>query len=444
MDRFDWVIIGSGPAGYETALGLSKQGQSVAIVEKDELGGVCLNRGCIPTKVMASAAKRLEEAGDGRRYGISREESSFSPAALTKYRNNVVTRLRKGLEQRLSAAGITIYRGTASLVDTGVVEITPETTDAPFSVTFDNLVIAAGSKPAIPPAWSGIDNVVDSECFWEIEEPPKNILIVGGGVIGCEFASSLAVLGYDVTIMESENRVLTTEEPEVSEFILRQLKKRRVSVLTDTTIVGIRTRKNCLEVSAGGTTLKPALVVCCMGRKTEPETLGPGASGLDIPRSTGLQLREHTWIAGDIAPGPQLAHKAAYDARIIVDRVAGRQTQLHYDNIPLAVFTSPEVGRAGLTESQAAQLCKVESRRVDFAEMGKAIADNRPRGFLKIIIRGDTREIAGMTIVGHDASEFSNLASLILANKMTVDDLRRTVFSHPTLGEIFHECADRF
>ncbi|OPL16766.1 MAG: hypothetical protein AVO39_00345 [delta proteobacterium MLS_D] len=444
MDRFEWVVIGSGPAGYESALGLSKQRRSVALVEKDELGGVCLNHGCIPTKVMTAAAKRLEETKTGRRYGISQEGASFSPAALTKYRNNVITRLRKGLEQRLSTAGIAMFRGTASLVAPGVVEISGEAENKPAFIAFDNLVIAAGSKPVIPSSWGGIDNVVDSERFWEIEELPKNILIVGGGVIGCEYASSLAILGYDVTIVESETRILTTEEPEVSEFILRELKKRHISVLTGTTIETIQTRKDCLEVSTGGTTLSPSLVVCCMGRTIEPEALGPAVSGLDFTQSTNLLLRERIWIAGDIAPGPQLAHKAAYDAQVITDRAAGKQTQLQYGNIPLAVFTSPEVGRAGLTEKEATRVFDVESRRVDFAEMGKAVADNRLRGFLKIIIYRDTREIAGMTIVGHEASEFSNLASLILTSEMTIDDLRRTVFSHPTLGEIFHECAGRF
>lgn len=444
MDRFDCVIIGSGPAGFESALGLAKLGNSVAMVEKDDLGGVCLNRGCIPTKVMVSAAKRLERTQSARRYGLEVAAPAFSCPDLMKYRRNVTSRLRKGLEQRIREAGITIYNGTGSMDGPGSVRVSDGGGGTVATLAFHRLVIAAGAKPVVPAAWSGIDGVVDSEGFWELDDLPKDILIVGGGVVGCEYASSLATLGFTVTVVESENRLLTTEEPEVSSLILKQLTSKGVSVFLETTVDAISGSRGSLEVRLGDRTVSCALVVCCMGRKAFPESLGLDRVGLDLSMASSLRLKDSIMIAGDIAPGPQLAHKAAHDAQVITDRAAGKDRSPRYDLIPLAVFTSPEVGRAGMTEREAERIGEVDVRTMNFAEMGKAIADNAPQGFLKIIADRETRKILGMTILGHEASEFSGYASLVLYNEMTVDGLGQVVFSHPTLGEIFRECAGRF
>jgi len=444
MDRFDSVIIGSGPAGFETALGLAKLGNSVALVEKNDLGGVCINRGCIPTKVMVSAAKRLERTQSARRYGLETAATVFSCPDFMKYRRNVTSRLRKGLEQRIRNAGITVYNGTASMDSPDVVRVFDGEGGTVATLGFDRLVIAAGTQPVVPEAWSGIDGVVDSETFWSLDDLPKNILIAGGGVVGCEYASSLATLGFTVTVVESENRLLTTEEPEVSGIILKQLKSRGVSVLLETTVDSLSGGNGTLEVRLGNQAVTCSLVVCCMGRKAFPDTLGLDRAGLDLSMASSLCLKDSIMIAGDIAPGPRLAHKAAHDAQVITDRVAGRDRSPRYDLIPLAVFTSPEVGRAGLTEREAEKFCTIDVRTVHFTEIGKAISDNAPQGFLKIIADRKTRKILGMTIVGYEASEFSSYASLVLYNEMTVDGLGRVVFSHPTLGEIFRECALRF
>jgi len=439
MDHFEWVVIGGGPAGFESALNLAGRGMKVAIVEKRELGGVCLNRGCIPTKVMISAAKRIERLKSAKRYGISMAEASFSYPTLKRHQERVVKGLRKGLEQRIREAGITIIDGEANLSGQGLVVVTDNNGRKTCSLTFEKVVIASGTAPIIPSPWMGVEGVVSSEDFWTLDDLPRDILIVGGGVIGCEYASALSSLGYNITLVEQMDRVLFTEEPETSEAVSRSLRNGGVRLLTGKRINDIKKTETGLMIEAGSEFFSSSLVVCCMGRVREK-----APAGVDLTGVASLKLDDRTWIAGDIAPGPKLAHKAAYDADIIVDHALGRHTEPRYDNIPMAVFTSPEVGRAGLTEEEAKARFEVESRTMNLGQMGKAAADSVSRGFLKIVIDSKSRRVLGMTIVGHEASELSGYASLVLHNEMTVDDLGRIVFPHPTLGEIFRETAREF
>lgn len=457
---YDFVIIGSGPSGYESALKLKHAGYSVCIIEKNELGGVCLNSGCIPTKVMVSAGNKFSELNNLKRYGIKLEgDKSFDFATFKNFQKSVITRLKKGLENSLKNAEIELIKGRAEIKNNTTLNVFFESQN--FEIGFKNLIIATGSRPFVPESWSGVKNLVSSENFWQLENIPENIAIIGGGVIGCEYASSLADLGYNIFLIEKVDRLLVTEEKEISDAIYNDLKAKGVKIFLGASIQNVENFDGKIKItrspseSIADEMIESDLAVCCMGRIRNLDNLGLEnlanieLKNNDVLKIDDFKLTENIYLLGDVANGPQLAHKGYYDAEILTEKLISKSNKKiisNYENMPMAVFTNPEISRVGLTKEKACEKFgedNIRQIRVNFAEIGKAVAENFTKGFLLMNVLVSTGEILGISIIGHNASEFCAVSTIIISQKLTIKDIKNITFSHPTVSEIFKVAVER-
>jgi dihydrolipoamide dehydrogenase len=434
--KYQYVIIGAGPAGYHLGIKLSQLGNSVALIEKDEIGGVCLNRGCMPTKVLVTSAKKFYECKNSSLYGVNAENISFNFNSFLNNKNEIISRIKKGLAFSLQKAGVEIIKGKAFINDKNSVCIE----ESGEKIFFDNLIIAVGTSPSIPKIWQNIDGIYTSETFWKLNDLPKKITIIGGGVIGCEYASSLSILGYEVILIEKMDSILSREDEDVSSSLLRELKKRNVNVLLGKDIKNIKRENNELIVELENEKINTGIIVVCAGRENNIENLkleNIGVSKSDIFNSKNLKLKDNVWISGDTAFGPQLAHKAYYDSDIILENILGEKKLPDYFDIPIAIYTNPEISRVGFTEKEAKEKCEIVSVKCSFTQIGKAVVDNNTKGFLKLIAEKSSGKILGITVFGDYATELHGYSVLIMKNKMTIKDLKKINFAHPTLGEVF-------
>lgn len=450
---FHTVIIGGGPTGCAAALHLAPH-HSVCVIEAHELGGVCLNRGCMPTKVLVAASRKMQETTRMTQWGIGGAATpSFDFAVFKKYQRGVIDRLKKGLDFSLRNAKVTVIRGVAAFVDATHVRVVPDDENEQCEITFEHCIIATGSVPVVPEAWKQVLGVVDSETFWQLETVPQNIAIIGGGVIGCEYASALSILGYKVTLVEKLPRILTIEDDDVANAVATELKKRGVTILTAATVQSITHADNHVHITLDDTTIDAELAVVCMGRARQHATLELGKLGIeqttltDIGRVPMLQFSsvKNIWIAGDATYGPQLAHKGHADAYAIAYAILnGKNADFpHYGTIPMATYTTPEVSRVGCTEREAKEKGNYVVVKVQFSGIGKAVVENHTRGWLTLIADVSSKKILGITVVGSGAAEFSGYSLLILRNAMTTMDLASFHFAHPTVGEIFQVAAEQ-
>ncbi|MFH1715634.1 MAG: FAD-dependent oxidoreductase [Elusimicrobiota bacterium] len=446
LENYDVVVIGGGPAGYSSALYARKYGLSVCLIEKEFLGGVCLNRGCMPTKVMTSAGRRVNDLKNIQSYGVTVNGFNFDYKQFNKSRIDIIGRLSKGLDYSLKKSGVVIKSGFGSIVSDNVVRIFKD--NESVDVEAKHIIIAAGSKPSIPKFLIGKENVINSEDFWSLESIPQNIAVIGGGVIGCEYASALSALGYNITLIEMEERLLLSEEKDISQALYSELSRSGINIRCGEKVNSIETNNDKtlrLILSKGGP-VTVSLVVVCAGRSVNLDGLGLENVGAIDPNTLDrnkLNIKNNIWIAGDIAAGPQLAHKAYYDAKCIIDSIQGKKIDVDYSNMPIAIFTMPEISRVGLTEEEASKKCEIMTVKVNFAEVGKAVAEQHARGFLKLVYEKDSGNILGISIIGYCAGELQGISSVIVQNKMSINDLKAIKFAHPTLSEVFHLAVDR-
>ncbi|MFC1512588.1 dihydrolipoyl dehydrogenase family protein [bacterium] len=441
---YDIVLIGSGPAGYAAAFGLRDAGFSVCIIEKGEIGGVCLNRGCIPAKFMISASRKFYDAKYMNRYGISTGDMKFDFSVFKKNQAGIISRLKKGLVLGFKNKDITVIKGTAGISDDKHVKV--ETDAGMQRIGFSKLIIASGSRPFVPLEWNNIQGVINSETFWQINKLPKNIVIIGGGVIGCEYASCLSILGCNVVLIEKMDKLLSSEEPEVSENIYLELRKRNVDIYLGNEIKNIKNQDSKVVLSLSNEIeINADMAVVCIGRKRNYDKLGLELLGIkDFEKSfkqDSLKLCENVYLAGDIAKGPQLAHKGYYDAAIVVQNILEKKVTCDYTNVPIAVYTIPEISRVGLTEKEAVKKYDIVSKMMSYTKIGKAVVEYSTHGFIKIIVQKKTNIVLGITILGTSAAELQGCSLLAVKNKMTVSTLAKTYFAHPTLSEIFQHAA---
>jgi dihydrolipoamide dehydrogenase len=439
--KYQYVVLGAGPGGYHIAIKLASLGNSVALIEKDEIGGVCLNKGCMPTKVLVTSAKKFYECENSSLYGVRAENISFDFNSFLNNKNEMISRIKKGLAYSIQKSGVELIKGKAFINDKNSICIDGSNE----KIFFDNLIIAVGTSPSIPKEWMGIDGIYTSETFWNLNNLPKNITIIGGGVIGCEYASSLSILGYNINLIEKMDSILSREDSDVSSSLLRELKKRNVNVLLGKDIKSIKKENNNLVLDLENEKINTDIVIVCMGRENNLENLKLENVGLnknDVFKTMNLKLSDNIWITGDIASGPMLAHKAYYDSDIILENILGKKTLPDYSDIPMAIYTNPEISRVGFTEKEAKEKYDITSVKCSFTQIGKAVVDNNTKGFLKLVVEKSSNKILGITIFGDYATELHGYSVLIMKNKITVNDLKKINFAHPTLGEVFQVAAE--
>ncbi len=442
------VIIGGGVAGYPAAIRASRMGAEVTLVERDALGGTCLNWGCIPTKALlqsANVARTVQSAG---LFGIRCSGFEVDFPAVMSRKNAVVSRLTRGVEALLKARKITVVKGTASFVDTGTVRI-GETGDL---IRADRILIATGSRPArIPIEGADGPDVLDSNQVLGMTALPKTAVVIGGGVIGVEFAQFLHNLGTRVTILELLPGLVPGVDGEIASLLEKRIRMSGIDVVTGVQVRGIAQADGQAAVTYGTgektEMVSAEKVVMAVGRRPDFSLLDVDRVGIRHERGA-IVVNEHMetnipgiYAAGDAVGGIMLAHLASAEGECAIRNALGHPEAMLYNAVPACIYTSPEVASVGLTEDQARATREIRVGRFPFRANGKALILNETEGLVKIVSDAATGEVLGVHIAGPHATDLIAEAVLGIRKKMTTGDFAHTIHPHPTLAEAIMEAA---
>ena len=415
---FDIGIIGSGPAGYVAAIRASQRGLSVVLFEKDKIGGTCLNRGCIPTKTILHSCNVLSELKNASKVGINVENISFDFSKIQERQKNVSEKIRKSLTGLIKSYGVTIIEEEAT-IDSNTIIKTPTN-----SYEVKNIIIETGSKPnRIKFSGSYLENfAMTSDEILDMTELPSSILIVGTGAIGIEWARILSTLGVKVTLVEMLDKVIPTADYEISERVVRLLKKSRIDFYTSTTIQEINDKK---VVLSNGKTIEVDCILLGAGRQTD-------TINVDSNFKTD---KENVYAIGDVNRVSMLAHSGMKQAEEVIEYiVSGKECLFDRNLVPAVIYGTPEIASIGKTEPEL-QSSGVEYKKSFFpiSALGKAYADDKIEGFVKILSTED--EILGAHIISEEASAMIQQVAIAMANKISPENLQEVIFAHPTYSE---------
>ena len=441
MERFDVLIIGAGPGGYSTALRAVGHGLNVAIVEKSEIGGACLNRGCVPAKAWISAAETVDMAA--HMATLAAEPFAYAPdfkKAVEKQRS-IVSQFCKSLTALLEKRGVKIFRGSARFTGPSTAQF-----DGGDEIAFTNAVIATGTQPS-PLFGAGPDPILDSSSIFQMESLPSSIIIVGAGAIGCEFASALSRFGAKVTILELLPRILPVEDAEVSSTLTREFKKRKIAVETGVRIVKLeRTGDGVTATLEDGRAFTADKALVSTGRRFPTESLGldnagvkTGSRGEIVTDGAMRTSAPNIYAVGDVAGKYLLAYTAYAEGRHSADVIAGKTDKPLSMTVPGAVFTIPEIGSVGVTEEKAPAGFK--KGIFHFRSLARAHAAGEIAGFVKVIADGATDKLLGVHIIGARATDMIHTASVAISAGMTARSFGQLLFCHPTFAEAMVEAV---
>ena len=446
--NYDLAIIGGGPAGYTAAEKAGKAGLKTVIFEKNNLGGVCLNEGCIPTKTLLYSAKTYSNALHAGKYGVAASGVSADIAKIAARKGKVVRKLVLGIKSKLTAAGVEIVAGEARIVDKNTVECNGQT------YACARMIVCTGSETFIPPI-DGIGTVP----YWthrdalDCKALPQSLAIVGGGVIGMEFAAYFSTLGTKVTVIEMMDEIIGTMDSEIAAALRAEYAKRGVTFLLQTRVTAVRNGDEGITVDyetadgAGSVTAEKLLM--SVGRR--PVTTGFGLENLGLATDDRRRIAvdkhmmssvEGVYVCGDLNGNSLLAHTAVREAEVAVNHILNLDDEMSYASIPGVVYTNPEVASVGMTAAQAAA-AGIECReaKLPMAFSGRFVAENEGvNGICKVVI-GNDGKILGAHVLGNPASEIITLAGIAITMGLTAEQWARTVFPHPTVGEIFKEAV---
>ena len=444
---FDIIIIGAGPGGYETAADAAAHGLTVAIVEKDMMGGTCLNRGCIPTKALCRNAEVINLMRESEVWGIKTGEMAFDYAPVFERKEAVVKQLREGVEMLMGAPGITAIKGEATLKDANTVVVNGEEYSA------KNIIIATGSAPRGLPI-EGADLAMTSDDILAMETLPKSLCIVGGGVIGMEFAAVFSTFGVEVTVIEYCKEILPPFDKDVAKRLKTVLSKRGIKIITSAAVNGITQGEDGFTVSyelkGKAQSVTAEKVLMSVGRQPVlPQ--GLDAVGVTVGRR-GIEVDDNmmtnvpgVYAIGDVNGRMMLAHAASAQGQRALHAIMGKADDIKLDIVPSAVFTVPELAMVGLTEEQCAERgLDVTVKKAFFRSNGKAVAMNETDGLLKMIVDNATRQIVGCHICGAHAADLIQEVVTAMNAGATVDLLARSIHGHPTLSEVTLAAARQF
>lgn len=453
--KYDVVVIGSGPGGHVAALKAAKKGLSVAVVEKAELGGVCVNWGCIPTKAMLKSAQVYHYFQSAASYGIEFEGTvKASLDKIVARSRGVAEQMNKGVAFLFKKAGIALYEGFGKIASKGVVEVA-KTDGTNESIEADHIILATGSRPReIPIMPVDGKRIISSKEALTLSELPESMIIVGSGAIGCEFAWVYAALGVKVTVVEYLPQMLPLADEEVSRTLERSFRKMKATVLTATAVKAVRvTDEGCevdIEGKKGAETLCADVVLSAVGVKSNIEGLGLEELGVKIERDKIVVDEvfrtsvEGIYAIGDIVATPALAHVASAEAAVCVEAIAGGSPEpIDYTTIPSCVYTTPEVAMVGLTEKQAVeQGYEIKVGKYQFMASGKATAAGDRDGFVKLIYDAKSEKLLGAHIIGASVTEMLGEPALAKRLGITARQIASTVHSHPTMYEGLLEATE--
>lgn len=443
---FDLAIIGGGPAGYSAAEMAGKAGLNVVLFEKRSLGGVCLNEGCIPTKTLLYSAKTYDNASHASKYAVSASEVSFDLPKIIARKTKVVRKLVLGIKAKLTAAGVTMVTGEAFIEDKNTVKCGEETYQC------KNMIVCTGSETFIPPV-PGLEGVP----YWthrdalDNKEMPASLCIVGGGVIGMEFAAFFNTLGMKVTVIEMMPEILGGMDKELSALLRAEYAKRGITFMLSTKVTGVAMNGEMVSVAyeaeGGAGTVEAEKLLMSVGRRPVMKGFGLENLNLELTERRCVKVDEHlqssaegVYVCGDLNGVSLLAHTAVREAEVAVHHILGKEDKMSYRAIPGVVYTNPEIAGVGMTE-ESANAAGVEYRivKLPMAYSGRFVAENEGvNGVCKLLIGADNK-ILGAHVLGNPASEIITLAGTAIELGLTTEQWSKIVFPHPTVCEIFRE-----
>jgi dihydrolipoamide dehydrogenase len=442
-EEFDIVILGAGSGGYACALRAAQLGKRVALVEKDKLGGTCLHRGCIPTKALLHSAEVADNVRDGARYGVHAALERIDMPAVHSYKDGVVGRLYKGLQGLVKAADLITYvEGEGRLASATTVAVGDR------ELVGQHVVLASGSYARTIPGIEIGGRFMTSDQALSLEEVPSSIIVLGGGVIGVEFASVLRSFGAEVTVVEALDRLVAVEDPAISKALERGFRKRKIGVRTSARVASATQDDNGVRVELeGGDVLEADLLLVSVGRGPRTEGLGYEEAGVAIERgfvTTDERLRtsvDGIRAVGDIVPGPQLAHRGFAHGIFVAEDIAGLEPQPVVDaNIPKVTYSDPEIATVGLTEVEAREKYgdEVSTYEYNLGGNGKSQILGTA-GFVKLVRSGPEGPVVGVHMVGARMGEQIGEAQLIVGWEAMPEDVAQFVHAHPTQNEALGE-----
>jgi len=454
------AVLGGGPGGYGAAFHAADLGMSVTLIDSDpEPGGVCLHRGCIPSKALLHIAKLIQEAKEAEHWGVTFGAPKIDLAKVRTFKQGVVGKLTGGVAQLAKARGVKLIRAVGKFVDSNTLalEVAPESKGSapPDRVKFDKCILATGSVPAVPPAFKLNDpRVMDSTGALELAELPKRLLVVGGGYIGLEMGSVYAALGSRVTVVELTETLLPGADRDLVRPLQRRLEGLFEAILLETKVAGLEATKEGiqarLEGKQGTQNQTFDRVLVAIGRRPNTQNLALENTKVQITEKGFVKVDRrmatgdpNIYAIGDIAGEPMLAHKATKEGKVAVEAIAGEPTEFDNIAIPAVVFTDPEVAWCGITETQAqAEGRSVNVLRFPWAASGRAQTIGRTEGSTKLIVDAETERVLGMGIVGPGAGELIAEGVLAVETAAVAEDVANSIHAHPTLSETIMEAAE--
>lgn len=446
--KHDVAVIGSGPGGYVAAIRAAQAGKSVALIEKDQLGGCCLNVGCIPTKTLLSNASVLHQVRRAKEFGIVTGPISFHYDQMKQRKDQVIGKIRAGLEGLIRSNKVTIYRGTAQFESPKVLKVMGSES---FYLDAEKIILATGSVPMDVKAFPcDHQRILNSTSILELTEVPESLAIIGGGYIGCEFASLFAELGTKVTILEALPTILAAQGAQIAQFMTRSFTAKGIVLQTNVKVQSIHHHQTGVQITlADGNTLEAKLALVAVGRKVYTEGLALEKAGLKTTEKGFLETNDQMetevrgiYAIGDLTGKWMLAHVASHQGIVAADHACGKEAKIHYEAVPAVVFTAPEIATVGLTLEQAQKEgYDATSGTFPFQALGKAQAALDTEGFAQVVSEKKTGRILGACVIGHEASNLIAEMALAIQNELTLESVMETIHAHPTLAESWHEAA---
>ena len=456
MKSYDLAIVGAGPGGYVAAIRAVSLGLKTIIIDKDKSpGGTCLNRGCIPTKVLCHISERYRETDEYKNIGIVANDITLDIEAIQNRKNSVVSQLQKNLIQLISKKKIDLIQGEAEVLKDKSINVKGESSD---SIKAKYILLATGSRSAVPASWEvDSDILMTSDEILNFKKIPKTLLIIGGGVIGMEFASIFSSFGSLVTVVEALPSILPIEDQEISSGLKRALTKRKIVFYTDTKVSDIKKSRSSLQVSftkPDGKSFEDNFEATLISIGRTPVLDGIEKLNLETKNNEPyIKVNEFYetslpgfYAVGDLIGKTGLAHGASAEGIVFAEKIAGLNPKpLNYNHIPSCIYTDPEIARVGLTEKKAREVYgeEIETGTYPLRAIGKSLVANQIEGMVKIIIEKKYKEIIGISLMGANVTEMIAGYTLALNIESTLEDFSDTVFPHPSLSEMVMECAEK-
>ncbi|EHD5268813.1 TPA: dihydrolipoyl dehydrogenase [Staphylococcus pseudintermedius] len=449
----DTIVIGAGPGGYVAAIRAAQLGQKVTIVEKGNLGGVCLNVGCIPSKALLNVSHRFEQAQHGADLGITAENVSLDFDKVQSFKGSVVSKLTGGVESLLKGNKVEIVRGEAYFVDEHSLRVMDDKSAQTYN--FKNAIVATGSRPIQIPNFEFGGRILDSTGALNLQEVPKKLVVVGGGYIGSELGTAYANFGTEVTILEGAKEILGGFEKQMVAPVKKEMKAKGMIIETEALAKSAEETDNGVkvtyEVKGEEKTIEADYVLVTVGRRPNTDELGLEEVGVKLTDRGLVEVDKQSrtsvdsiYAIGDIVPGLPLAHKASYEAKVAAEAIAGQNSEVDYIGMPAVCFTEPELAQVGYTEAQAKEEgLDIKASKFPYQANGRALSLNDTNGFVKLVTLKEDDTLIGAQVVGTNASDVIAELGLAIEAGMNAEDIALTVHAHPTLGEMSMEAAEK-